>query len=332
MNPEAERLLGWTACELSGKQVHRIIHSLNQDGTPLPESACGGLGVLTGGGVYRTEDDVFWRKDGSPMPVSIVTSAILEDGKAIAAVVVFQDISQRKQAEWDLRESSKQLRELTAYLQTVREEEQTRIARELHDEFGQMLTGIKLYASWLINQLPAEQPEVVQKADALYRLIDETLSAVRRTASDLRPVMLDDLGLAAAVEWLTEQFTKRTGVGVQLLMGQDQWDDNLSPEVAVAAFRIVQECLTNITRHAGAKQVLISLKCQDSSLLLLVSDDGQGISAAGENKRDSFGLIGMRERAHGLGGTFDFSSVSGAGARVKVVIPTVLADFSGVLQ
>lgn len=332
MNPEAERLLGWTACELAGLEVHRIIHSLNQDGAPLPESACGVLGVLTGGDVHRTEDDIFWRKDGSLMPVSFVATPIMEGGKAVASVIAFQNISQRKQAEWDLRESSKQLRELTSYLQSVREEERTRIARELHDELGQMLTGIKLDAGWLINQLPKEQPEVVQKADALYKLIDETLDAMRRTAADLRPVMLDDLGLAAAVEWLTEQFAERTGVGIRLVMSREPWDDNLRPEVATAAFRIVQECLTNITRHADAKQVLISLKCQDGSLLLLVSDDGQGISATSDNKRDSYGVIGMRERAHGLGGTLSLSSIPGEGTTVEVVIPTGSADFSGVLQ
>lgn len=332
MNPEAERLLGWTETELSGQFMHNVIHLLKPDGTSLSESCCGALGVMRTGDVYRTDNDAFVRKDGSLMPVSFVATPIMEGDKAVASVIAFQDNSQRKQAEWDLRESSKQLRELTSYLQSVREEERTRIARELHDELGQMLTGIKLDAGWLINQLPKEQPEVLQKADDLYKLIDETLDAMRRTAADLRPVMLDDLGLAAAVEWLTEQFTERTGVGVRLLMGQDQWDDNLSPEVAIAAFRIVQECLTNITRHADAKQVLISLKCQDGSLLLLVSDDGQGISAADDRKRDSYGVIGMRERAHGLGGTLSLSSIPGEDTTVEVVIPTGSADFSGVLQ
>jgi len=344
MNPEAERLLGWAETELIGQNIHNIIHAQKTDGSPLPESDCGVLGVLKTGGSYRTDDEVFVRKDGSLMPVSFVATAIMEDGKAVAAVTAFQDTTQRKQAEQELLESRQQLRDLTTYLLSVREEERTRIARELHDELGQMLTGVKLDATWLINQLPGEQPGVARKADAMTRLIGETMDAMRRIAADLRPVMLDDLGLVAAVEWLTEEFAERTGISVELVMGREQckrpcelectlqWEDNLSREVATAAFRIVQECLTNITRHAEAKHVLISLQCQDGSLILRVSDDGKGISVANEKKRDSFGVVGMRERAYGLGGTLNLSSVPGEGTTVEVVIPVEPADVAGALQ
>lgn len=328
MNPEAERLLGWAACELTGRKVDQIIHSLNQDGSPLPESAGGVLGALPDGGVRRTEEDIFWRKDGSPIPVSIVASSIMEDGKPVASVVVFQDISLRKQAEWDLLESSIQLRELTSYLQTVREEERTRIARELHDEFGQMLTGIKFDATWLINQLPIDQPGIANRVTSMFKLIDDTLDAMRRTAADLRPVMLDDLGLVAAVEWLSEEFGKRTGIAIQFELDLGQSHErceteacNLDKALATAAFRIVQECLTNVARHAQAAHVSVLLKCRDDQLMLRVTDDGNGISATHEIKRNSFGIMGMQERARGLGGTFGFSSVAGAGACVEVNLP-----------
>lgn len=336
MNPEAERLLGWTACELSGCEVHRVIHSLNQDGTPLPESACGLLGVLVDGRVRRTEEDVFWRKDGSLMPVSIVASAIVENGKAVASVVVFQDISQRKQSEWDLLESSKQLRELTSYLQTVREEERTRIARELHDEFGQMLTGIKLDAKWLASCLPDGQPGVANRVASMFRLIDETLDAMRRVAADLRPVMLDDLGLVAAVEWLTEEFGKRTDIGIRLELDVGQSycgckeDSNLDKALATAAFRIVQECLTNVARHAQAAHVRVLLKCRGDQLMLRVSDDGRGMPAVHEIKRNSYGIMGMQERARSLGGTLDFSSVAGEGTRIEVILPIESVASAGV--
>jgi len=138
--------------------VHKIIHSQNPDGTPLAESDCGVLGVLRHGNVYKTDDEVFARKDGSLIPVSYISTAIMEGGKTTAAVTSFQDISQRKQAERDLLESRKQLRELSSYLQTVREEERTRIARELHDELGQMLTAVKLDAMWLTTRLSGQQP------------------------------------------------------------------------------------------------------------------------------------------------------------------------------
>ena len=338
MNPEAERLLGWTENELFYQEVHRIIHSQQQDGTPLPESCCGVLGVLKDGGVCRTEDDVFWRKDGSPMPVSIVASTIMEDGKAIAAVVAFQDISRRKQAERELLESREQLRELSAHQQSVREEERTRIARELHDELGQMLTAVKLDANWLATRLAVENSDVANKIASMSELLDKTLDAVRRVAADLRPVMLDDLGLAAAVEWLVEEFGERTGISTQLELDVEQGQCNchevdcLDAEMATAAFRIVQECLTNIARHAQAEQVLVSLKCRDDRLVLLVSDNGKGMHTANEGKRNSYGIIGMRERAHNLGGTFKLSSAPWEGTSVEVVFPVEPVNFAGVAQ
>ncbi|MDH4215443.1 MAG: PAS domain S-box protein, partial [Gallionella sp.] len=321
MNPEAERLLGWSEAELLGKNVHDIIHPQKPDGTPLASADCGIIGVLRSGSVYRTDDDIFLRKDGLPIPVSYIATAISENGKASAAVTAFQDISQRKRAEQDLLESRKQLRELSAYLQTVREEERTRIARELHDELGQMLTAVKLDAMWLTSHPSGEQPGMVAKAASMSLLIDETLDAMRRVAADLRPVMLDDLGLFAAVEWLTGEFAKRTGIAVRLEMEAQQGQNtnldecDVAAEVATAAFRIVQESLTNVARHARAEQVQVSLKCIDDRLMLRVADDGKGVAAV-SGKRNSFGIIGMRERAHGLGGTLNFSSIPGKGACV----------------
>ena len=331
MNPEAERLLGWAKEELSGRDVYEVIHALNQEHMFESESVFWGHTVLTDGGVRRTEEDVFWRKDGSPMPVSVVASAMVEEGKAVAVVIAFQDIAQRKQAEWALRESDKRLRELAAHLQTVREEERTRIARELHDEFGQMLMGIKLDAKWLESSLPADIPGVAGKMASMFGLIDETVDAMRRVAADLRPVMLDDLGLVAAVEWLTEEFGKRTGIAVHFEFDEGEPQCcceegyRLDKELATAAFRIVQECLTNVGRHAKASEVQVVLKCRNDRLTLQVIDDGSGMPGSHEMKRNSFGIIGMQERARGLGGTFDFDHVAGEGVRVKVVLPMRLA-------
>lgn len=334
MNPEAERLLGWTEHELRGKDIHQIIHSHKPDGTPLPPHECSAMGVLSGGGVCRTDDDVFWRKDGSPISVSIAASAIVEGGKPVASVVAFQDITQRKQAECDLLESRRQLRELSSHLQTVREEERARIARELHDELGQMLTGVKLDAMWLAGRLSGERADVTDKVTSMSKLIDETLDAIRRVAADLRPVMLDDLGLAAAVEWLTEEFGKRTGIDVQLEMDMVQGlcdcqsgDCDLDAGVATAAFRIVQECLTNITRHALAEHVLVSLDCHADKLMLMVSDDGKGMD--GESRPNSLGVIGMRERVHGYGGKFHLFSLPDGGTTVLAIIPIKLAEPEG---
>lgn len=338
MNPEAERLLGWTESELSGHDVCKIIHSQDPVCTCSPESDFWVFGVLKNGGVFRTDDDVFWRKDGSLMHVSIVVSAIMENGEAVASVVVFRDVSRRKQAEQELLESRKQLRDLSTYLQTVREEERTRIARELHDELGQMLTGVKLDAMWLAARLPAGNPGIANKVASMSQLIDRTLDAMRRVAADLRPVMLDDLGLAAAVEWLVEDFGERTGISIQLEMDMEQGQcdgqdaDSLNAEVATAAFRIVQECLTNVARHAEAGHVLISLDCHDDKLMLLLSDDGKGMPAANESKRNSYGIIGMRERAHSLGGTLNLLSIPGKGTAVVAIIPVNPIGFAGGTQ
>lgn len=333
MNPEAERLLGWTESELLGQDVHRIIHPQNPDGTPLAESDCGVLGVLKDGSVYKTDDEVFACKNGSLMPVSYVATAIVKGGKTAAVVTAFQDISKRKQAEQDLIESREQLRELSAHQQSVREEERTRIARELHDELGQMLTAVKLDANWLATRLSGENSIIVNKIDSMSRLLDETLDAMRRVAADLRPVMLDDLGLTAAVEWLADEFVKRTGIDIRLEMDMEQGQCDcqgrycdLDAEVATAAFRIMQECLTNIARHARAEHVQVSLKCLDDKLILRVSDDGKGIPAVDEKKRNSYGIIGMRERAHNLGGTFNLSSVPWEGTNVEVVMPIKPVD------
>jgi len=333
MNPEAERLLGWTSAELLGKNIFKIINSRQPESIILSMSDSRLSEIWGPGGGYRADDEFFLRKDGSLMPVSFVMTPIINNGKAVASVTAFQDISERKKAEQELLDSRKQLRELSAHLQSVREEERTHIARELHDELGQMLTGVKLRATWLIGQLPKDQPVIKSKADDLSKLIDETMDAMRRTASDLRPVMLDDLGLAAAVEWLTEDFAERTGLVVKLDLSKGkcnnacisecslQWEDNLNAEMATAAFRIVQESLTNIARHAEAENVIVRLCCRDGDMVVQISDDGKGISKENEKKRDSYGVIGMRERAFGLGGTLNLSGNIGKGTTVEAIFP-----------
>lgn len=254
------------------------------------------------------------------------------------------DITGRKRAEWELLESRSRLQELTSYLQTVREEERTRIARELHDEFGQMLTGIKLDAKWLSSSLSSEQPSIVSKIASMSKLIDETMDGIRRVAADLRPVMLDDLGLVAAVEWLAEEFGKRTGIDIRLEVDAEQphhgssgvscdmGDFNLDGEVAIAIFRIAQECLTNVSRHAQAAHVLLSLQCLEDKIVLRISDDGKGMPTGNERRRNSYGIMGMRERARGLGGTLNFSSVMGKGTSVELVMPIKLVEALGAVQ
>ncbi len=333
MNPEAERLLGWTQKELRDCNVHGVIHSLNQDGPLHQQPDYWSPALLMQDGIRRTEEDVFWCKDGSLIPVSVAASAMVEKGRAVAAVIAFQDITERKQAEWELIESSRKLRELTAYFEKAREEERTRIARELHDELGQMLMGIKMDAKWLESNLPLDLPGVSDKMASMFRLIDETVDAMRRVAADLRPVMLDDLGLVAAVEWLTEEFGRRTGIAVSCGFDMcepgcciDDQDYFLEKDLSTAAFRIVQECLTNVARHAEAEMVEVKFRCRDDKLMVSVADDGKGMPEAHAMRRNSFGMLGMQERARGVGGSVEFHSKPGEGVRVEVILPIKQGD------
>src|SRR5438067_1981503 len=228
--------------------------------------------------------------------------------------------AERRHAEEKLRESHEQLRRLSVYLQSVREEERTRIAREVHDELGQALTSFKLDLSWIAGKLPREEKELVAKARMLTGHIDSTIQTVRRIASELRPGILDHLGLAAALEWQANEFQTRTGIRCDVDVQIP--DRSLDSELNTTFFRIFQETLTNIIRHAGATHVEVELKASGGQIILEVIDNGRGISRAEITNTKSMGLLGMRERASLLGGKFTIEPLPrGKGTRVKVSIP-----------
>jgi signal transduction histidine kinase len=218
-----------------------------------------------------------------------------------------------------LEESREQLQRLAAGLLLAREEERTTIAREIHDVLGQSLTALKMDAAWIGRRLAADTPEIGAKVTAMVSLIDDTVVTVRRIATDLRPGILDDLGLAAAVEWQADEFEHRTGIHCAVRSRVD--DDGLSPQVSTAVFRIFQESLTNVARHSRASRVAVTLEHRDTDLVLEVHDDGIGIAAADSSHRRSIGLAGMRERAQLVGGGFSISGAAGAGTTVLVQIP-----------
>jgi two-component system, NarL family, sensor histidine kinase UhpB len=226
---------------------------------------------------------------------------------------------ERRQAEAELRQKNHQLRALTAHLQNVREEERTRIARRVHDELGQALTGLKLDVSWLAGHLPKGSRALNEKALALSTCIDETIQAVRKISTELRPGILDNLGLVAAIEWQAQDFQLRTGIRCVTRMPatETMWDQDLS----TAFFRILQETLTNVIHHAGATEVTVALTGERDSLVMLIADNGRGISEAETASGASIGLIGMRERAALLGGGVTFAGIPGKGTSVAVRIP-----------
>ena len=231
-----------------------------------------------------------------------------------------EERSQHRREEEQLRESHKQLRALSVYLQTVREEERTRIAREVHDELGQALTSCKLDLSWIAGRLPPELKPLVDKARALTAHIDSTIQTVRRISSELRPGVLDHLGLGAAIEWQANEFQNRTGIrcDVHARVRETLPNQNLTTML----FRIFQETLTNVIRHAGATQVTVDLKETAGRINLEVRDNGRGIARTDIFNNKSMGLLGMRERAALLGGVFKIGSLPrGKGTRVYISIP-----------
>jgi signal transduction histidine kinase/DNA-binding response OmpR family regulator len=228
------------------------------------------------------------------------------------------------QAEHAARE---QLRDLTAYLQTAREQERAHIAREIHDELGQTLTALKFDLSWLTKRLPEDRPDLEKKAQVMSGLIDETIHTVRRVATELRPGLLDDLGLAAAIEWQAQEFAARTDIDCELQL--DDASAAIDRDLTTAVFRIFQETLTNIARHAEATQVRVTLADGPGELVLTVQDNGKGITEDQASDSKSLGLIGMRERARAWGGDITFEGVPDQGTTVTVRIPRTTGEERG---
>jgi len=229
------------------------------------------------------------------------------------------EIAERTRAEADALASRQQLRDLASHLQSVREQERTDVAREIHDELGQALTALKMDAHWIGRRIGPGQPELGARALAMAKVIDATVHAVRRISSELRPTLLDDLGLAAAIEWQAREFEQRSGITCDIQSEPE--DIVLDRPRSTALFRIFQETLTNVARHAHASCVDVALRHLGSSVELTVSDNGRGIDAEQASDARSLGIVGMRERARALGGTLDVDGAAGRGTIVRVSIP-----------
>ncbi len=319
INSAASRMVGYPPEELLGHDMHECIHHSLGDGAPYLRSHCHIHKTLADGKGRKVDDQVYWRKDGTSFPVEYSSFPVLEQGQVTGAVVVFLDITARKRAEQQLTTSHDQLRNLTARLESVREEERILIAREIHDELGQALTGVKLELSLLRDQLPDVAPAAHNRLESIAELVDATIQSVRRIATDLRPIVLDQLGLIAAIEWQTHEFQSRTGMECRLDIYLRSAP--LSQAASTAMFRIFQEILTNVVRHAKASVVKITLQEQAGGLVLEVHDNGRGITESELADPQSLGLVGMRERALLLGGSITFAGNAESGTTVRVRIP-----------
>ncbi len=233
--------------------------------------------------------------------------------------VLIREIAERKRAEEHLRKSEENLRALAAHLQSVREEEGTRIAREIHDELGQSLTGLKMDLTWVANRLRGDQRVLAEKAKSMSGLIDGAIQSVRKIASRLRPEVLDQLGLTAAIGWHARDFRKRTGIRCKLSLPSDTL--MLDRERSTAAFRIFQELLTNVARHANATRIDVAMQIESGALVLTVEDNGKGIAESAVYNPKSLGLLGMRERVLPFGGAVEIARAQDKGTKVRVSIP-----------
>jgi PAS domain S-box-containing protein len=272
----------------------------------------------------------FRRKDGSYADV-LDRGYVLRDsgGKAIRVVGGMTDITARKLAEKNLERSRRQLRALTARLESSREEERTRIAREIHDELGQLLTGLKMDLRWIERKLTAHEHAatlnpVLDKAVEASALADSTIASVQRISSELRPSLLDNLGLDAALRHEAQRFQEQTGVTCRLEIPDPAPD--LGQPVATALFRIFQETLTNVARHAEAKGVVITLRDQDATVILSITDNGKGLPAGALYDPKSIGLAGMKERASVLGGELVIAPGPAGGTTVTLTLPRTADD------
>ncbi|MFZ5484172.1 MAG: PAS domain-containing sensor histidine kinase [Pseudomonadota bacterium] len=443
VNPAAEHMLGFAAPELLGRILHDLIHGRHADGSAHPMQDCPVHRAMRDGVARRVDDDVFWRRDGTPLQVSYVAAPLVQGGRIAGAVVLFDDVGESRRAERRLRESeaglaraqaqaklgswhvevaenrltwseesrrifaaapdvvldyafflsrvhpadrarvdaawqaalngapydiqhrllldgrvlwvreraelefddagrplrgvgtvqditelkqkeeellrSRQMvRDLAAHSDRIREVERARIAREIHDELGQYLTALRMDVAMLGIRHGAGNPELAEQARVMKETIDTTIGVVRQVAAALRPGALD-MGLASAAEWLLANFQARTGVRCTLESPAE--DLALDDDRTTAVFRILQESLTNIARHAEAAQVRVRLTQEEGELCVQVEDDGQGFDTRAVREKKTFGLMGIRERAIAFGGESRLDSQPGRGTTLTVRIP-----------
>jgi PAS domain S-box-containing protein len=310
----AEAMLGYSKAQAAGKIAHEMLCTE----FPKPFSEIRDELMRVG---HWEGDLIKTAQDGRR--VVLAGRWALQWGKrdqAPRVLVINSDITERKRGEESLVLQREQLRALAERLQWVREEDRKKVARDLHDQIGQILTAIKMDLSWISRRLPESEGEVLARLQESIQLINDGVKAVRTICSGLRPGVLDDLGLAAAIEWQANEFASRNGV--ECLVSVPPVDLHLDGDRATATFRIFQECLTNVIRHAQAKTVRVALCEENENIVLIVEDDGIGFNEFNlSNSFGSLGLLGMKERAQFCGGDVQITSSPGIGTTVIVRVP-----------
>jgi signal transduction histidine kinase len=309
-------MFGYKPDELLGKQVISLLIAPKARKYMRSQIAKGGR---------RHYESVGLRKDGTKFPMEIRAQDMEYKGRKVR-VVVLRDITERLQAETErealleeVRASHDELRTLAAYLQTALEDERTSIAREIHDEFGQRLTAFKMDLAWLSTRITPAEPQVQEKMAVMTSMLQEMIQYTRQVASNLRPGLLDDLGLNATIEWYANDWSARYGKGIFIHLPDSELP--LNREMSTALYRILQETLTNVARHAKATRVDVYLEMADDHVILKVRDNGRGISQKEIHSSTALGLLGLRERVYRFGGGLEISGKPGKGTTLQVRLP-----------
>jgi PAS domain S-box-containing protein len=357
INRAGARLLGWDAEEVLGRNMHDLTHHSRPDGSPYPDTECPIFNAFRRGLPCRIDTEVFWRRDGAPIPVEYSSYPIMDGAQVRGAVITFVDIADRKRASDALQKANAQLaeakgvleqrvaartrelsaalaqqRELAAYSEKVREEERTRIAREVHDELGSLLVALKMDVNWLDKRLSEQADREADAAQAMRekmrckchnmaRLIENAVDNVGRIITDLRPSILDHQGLWAALEWQASEFVQSSELALDWHMPAPESLPQLPEPAAVAVFRIFQEMLSNVGRHARASRVTVRVAAADGVLSVAVADDGCGAEPDAFEAPTAYGVLGMRERARPFGGTVAIASAPGQGSTFLLNLP-----------
>ena len=316
-NAAAEEVFGWPREEAMGQPLDSFIPERFRRGHRAMVEGFGTAGS-TSRRMGHARVVMGLRRNGEEFPIDASISQAREGGQRFYTVIL-RDVTQRTRAEEALRRSRQEIHELARAASTAREQEKSRIARELHDELGQALTALKIDVAWLREGLREAPEEVKRKLASMQVLLDGTVAAARRISADLRPLMLDDLGLLAACDWLAQNFTNRTGIACEFVVGAGDLD--LPDPYATAIFRVFQESLTNVSKHSEATQVEATLERGDGEIVLTVRDNGRGFPVDAARKAGSYGLVGLKERALLLDGSVSVESEPGKGTRIEMRIP-----------
>jgi PAS domain S-box-containing protein len=316
-NPAAEKMFDYTATEVMGQPLSMLLPEAFRENHPQHIREFGQTGAPQRPMTRTPRLDIHGqRRDGSLFPIESTISHGRINGR-IQFTAVLRDESERRRAERQMYQLNEQLRELSQSLQAVREQERSLLSQELHDDIGQQLTGLKLDLSWVVNRLKDGREVTLDKVEAMRSALNTCIASVRRMASEMRPIALDDLGFSAALQALCKDLSERSAMPIRLDL--DPRLDIVDRDMGIALYRIIQEALTNVLRHAQAQHVWVTLHCEEDQAKLSVQDDGVGLQA--DQPRNGIGLVSMRERVLALGGEFDIHNRPEGGAEVCIRWP-----------